>query len=89
MMVRYSYHASHTLFEFPSKLSFPPQIEEKNDASKYLRGIQLTETYCDDKDPPCNPNLPSDVDTLVCLNKYPDSGYTSGYCQDGQLICCT
>ena len=81
---------SHTLLSgFASKLSFPPQIEEKNDVSKYLRGIQLEGCRW-------RHNIFCDIDPLrniqICDYLHPDFDTKSARCDinghKSLLFCC-
>jgi hypothetical protein len=82
----------HTLLSgFASKLSLPPQIEEKNDVSKYLRGIQLEGCKLSREDISCD--IEPDLIPIICDALHP--GYdNSSRCantnpgQKEQLFCC-
>ena len=80
---------------FVSVLLSSPMIEKKNDVPKYLRGIQLEE-ICDevyDEEKVCYRENGKYV-TQYCRFIYRKSRgssprYRYGFCENGNLICCT
>ena len=69
-----------------------PQIEKKNNAPKYLRGVRLEEA-CDNKGQPFSYCSFTKVwATGICKVVYASSSgssiYSSGYCEGGDLYCC-
>ncbi len=79
---------------FVSVLLSSPKIEKKNDVPTYLRGIQLEES-CDevyDDQNVCdreNGKYVNQYCRVMSRKSRSSPRYRDGFCENGNLICCT